>query len=162
VIFELNAMTFWMLKVTVRRCGRGREMEVVMASHVRIWTKGKVGVVHLQWLRVKRISAGRERRVVFLSEVDVFPVLSDVREGVATDHGRVVSLLVGMRGESRLDVVSSPGDVSPGGILTAILVVVKVGYICTDGVGVIEFLHERTPGVVIGNLMRLLPGVADN
>ena len=100
------------------------------------------------------------------TKVEVFPVLSDVGEGVATHHGRVVSLVVeGMEG--RLEVVSGPGDVSPGRILTAVLVVVKVGHVRPDGVGVVELLHERTSRVGIGNLvllllLLLLPGVVDN
>jgi hypothetical protein len=65
---------------------------------------------------------------VFRPQVDVFPVVSDIGEGVATDHGRVVSL-VGVRGEGSLEVVSSPGDVSPGRVLATILVVVKVGHV---------------------------------
>ena len=115
---------------------------------MRVWTKGKVRTVNRQWFSVKRISAGRERRVVFRSQVEVFPVLTDVGESIAAHHGRVVPLLlllvVVLRVEGRLKGVSSPGDVSPGRVLTTILVVVKVGYIRANGVGVVELLHERT------------------
>jgi len=126
-----------------------------------VGTEGKVGPVDRQRLGVKRITAGRERRVVLRTEVEVFPVLSDVREGVATHHRRVVPLVV-MRMKGRLEVVGSPGDVSPGRILTTVLVVVNVGHIRANRVGVVELLHERTSRVGIGNLVRLLPGVVNN
>ena len=126
-----------------------------------VGTEGKVGPVDRQRLGVKRITAGRERRVMLRTEVEVFPVLSDVREGIATHHGRVVSLVV-MRMKGRLEVVGSPGDISPGRILATILVVVKVGHVRADRVGVVELLHERTSRVGIGNLVRLLPWVVDN
>ena len=99
---------------------------------------------------------------MFRTQVEVFPVLSDVGEGVATYHGRVVSLL-GMLVEGSLDVVGSPGDVSPGRILAAILMMVEVGHVLADRIGVVELLHERTSRVGIGNLMGLLlPGMVDN
>jgi hypothetical protein len=72
--------------------------------------------------------------------------MSDVGEGIATHHRRVVPLLVVvLRREGRLKGVGSPGDVSPGRVLTTILVVVKVGYIRAGRVGVVELLHKRTP-----------------
>jgi hypothetical protein len=37
--------------------------------------------------------------------------------------------MVGVRGKSSLKVMNGPGDVGPGGVLTTILVVAKVGYI---------------------------------
>ena len=99
---------------------------------------------------------------MFRTQVEVFPVLSDVGEGVATYHGRVVSLL-GMLVEGSLDVVGSPRDVSPGRILAAILMMVEVGHVLADGIGIVELLHERTSRVGIGNLMGLLlPGMVDN
>ena len=99
---------------------------------------------------------------MFRPQVDVLSVMSDIGESVATDHGVVVSL-VGVRGEGSLKVVSSPGDVGPGRILTTIMVVVKVvGHVGTDGVGVVELLHERTSVVWIGDVVRLVPGVVDN
>ena len=103
-------------------------MILVRTAHVRVGTEGKVWAVDRQRLGVKRITAGRERRVVLRTQVEVFPVLSDVREGIATHHGRVVSLVV-MRMEGGLEVVSSPRDVSPGRVLATILVVVKVGHV---------------------------------
>jgi hypothetical protein len=136
---------------------------LVRATHVGVRTEGKVGTVDRQRLGVKRITAGRERRVVLRTEVDVFPVLSDVREGVAAHHGRVVSLVVmGMKG--LLEVMGCPGDVSPGRVLTTVLVVVKVGHVRANRVGVVELLHEGTSRVGIGDLVggRLLPGVMDN
>jgi hypothetical protein len=100
---------------------------------------------------------------VFRPQVDFLPVMPDIGESVATDHGAVVSLLVVVRGEGSLKVVSSPGDVSPGRILTTIMVVVKVvGHVGTNGVGVVELLHERTSGVRIGDLVRLVPGMVNN
>ena len=164
MVFELNTGTFLVLKVAVRGGGRsGDVMVLVRTTHVRFRTEGKVGTVHWQSVRVKRVRTGREGGVVFRPQVKIFPVLSNVREGVPTDHGRVMSL-VRMRGRSSLNVVSSPGDVSPGRVLTAILVVRnEVGYICTNIVGVIEFLHKRTSRVRVGNLMRLLlPRVVNN
>lgn len=98
---------------------------------------------------------------MFRPQVDFLPVLSDVGEGVATDHGRVVSL-VGMRGEGRLKVMCSPGDVSPGRILASILVMIKVRHVWTNGIGVVELLHEGTSRVGIGNLVWLLPRVVNN
>ena len=98
---------------------------------------------------------------MFRPQVDVLPVLSDVGESVATDHRRVVSL-VGMRREGSLKVMGSPGDVSPGRILTGILVMIKVRHVWTNGVGVVEFLHEGTSRVGIGNLVLLLPGMVNN
>ena len=98
---------------------------------------------------------------MFRPQVEVFPVLSDVGEGVAAHHGRVVSLVV-MRMEGRLEVVGSPGDVSPGRVLATILVVVEVGHVLSDRVGVVELLHERTSRVGVGNLVGLLPGVVNN
>ena len=96
-------------------------------------------------------------------QVDVLPVVSDVGKGVTTNHGRVVSLLlVGVRREGSLNVVGSPGDVSPGRVLATILVVVKVRDIRTNRVGVVELLHERASRVGIRNLVRLLPGMMDN
>ena len=141
-------------------------MILVRTTHMGVGTERKVGTVDRQRLGVKRITAGRERRVVLRTEVEVFPVLPDVREGVATHHRRVVSLVV-MRMEGRLEVVGSPGDISPGRVLATILVVVKVGHVRADRVGVVELLHERTPRVGIGNLvllllLLLLPGVVDN
>ena len=103
-------------------------MILVRTAHVGVGTEGKVWAVDRQRLGVKRITAGRERRVVLRTQVEVFPVLSDVREGIATHHGRVVSLVV-MRMEGGLEVVSSPRDVSPGRVLATILVVVKVGHV---------------------------------
>jgi len=104
---------------------------------------------------------------MFRPQVDVLPVVSDIGEGVAADHGRVVSLVVGVRGEGSLKVVSSPGDVSPGRVLTTIVVVVvvvvfKVGHVRTNGVGVVELLHERTSGIGIGDLVVLVPRVVNN
>jgi hypothetical protein len=135
---------------------------LVRATHVGVGTEGEMRTVHRQRVGVKRIGAGRERRVMFRAQVEIFPVLSDVGEGVAAHHGRVVSLLVVVRMESRLEVVGSPRDVSPGRVLTTILVVFHVGHVWTDRVGVEELLHERTSLVRIGNLMGLLPGVVDN
>jgi hypothetical protein len=134
---------------------------LVRTTHVGVGTEGKVGAVDRQRLGVKRITAGRERRVVLRTQVEVFPVLSDVRESITTHHGRVVPLVV-MRMEGRLEVVSSPGDVGPGRVLATILVVVKVGHVRADRVGVVELLHERTSRVGVGNLVWLLPGVVDN
>jgi len=134
---------------------------LVRTTHVGVGTEGKVWSVDRQRLGVKRITAGRERRVMLRTEVEVFPVLSDVREGIATHHGRVVSLVV-MRMEGLLEMVSSPGDVSPGRVLTTVLVVVKMGHVRANRVGVVELLHERTSRVGIGKLVRLLPGVVDN
>ena len=51
VVFELD--TFWMLKVTERTCGRGGEVVLVRATHVRVRTKRKVRRFHLQSLRVE-------------------------------------------------------------------------------------------------------------
>ena len=99
---------------------------------------------------------------MFRPQVDVLPVLSDVGEGVTTYRGRIVSLLVGMRREGRLKVVGSPGDVSPGRVLTTILVMVEVRHVCTNGVGVVELLHEGTSRVRKGNLVWLLPGMVNN
>ena len=65
---------------------------------------------------------------MFRSQVEIFPVLTNVGEGVATDHGRVMPLVVGKREESVLEVVSSPGDVGPGRVLTTVLGVTEVGY----------------------------------
>lgn len=135
-------------------------MVLVRTAHVGFGTEGKVVTVDRQRFGVKRIRAGRERRVVFGPQVDFLPVLSDVGEGVATDHGRVVSL-VGVRREGSLKVMDSPGDVSPGRVLATVLGV-KVGDVRADGVGVVELLHERTSRVVIGKLVRLLPGMVDN
>ena len=72
--------------------------------------------------------------------------------------------LVRMRDRGGMNVVSSSWDVSPGRILTTVLVVVvNMGYIRANGIGVIELLHERTaPGVGVGNLMMLVPGVMNN
>jgi len=98
---------------------------------------------------------------MFRPQVDFLPVMSDVGEGVATDHGRVVSL-VGMRREGSLNVVGSPGDVSPGRVLASILVMIKVRHVWTNRVGVVELLHEGTSRVGIGNLVRLLPGMVNN
>jgi hypothetical protein len=130
---------------------------------VGVGTEGKVGTVDRQRLGVKRITARRERRVVFRPHVKVFPVLSDVGERIATHHRRVVSLLE-VRREGRLEMVSSPGDVSPRRVLATVLVVVvvKVGHVWTGGVGVVELLQERTSRVGIGKLMGLLPGMVDN
>jgi hypothetical protein len=141
---------------------------LVRTTHVGVGTEGKVGAVDRQRLGVNRITAGRERRVVLRTKVEVFPVLSDVREGIATHHGRVVSLVVVVVGmEGRLEVVGSPGDVSPGRVLATILLVVKVGHVRANRVGIIELLHERTSRVGIGNLvllllLLLLPGIVDN
>jgi len=108
---------------------------------------------------------------VFRPQVDFLPVLSDVGEGVATYHGRVLSLLllllvvvVVVGREGSLEVVCSPGDVSPGRVLaTVVVVVVKVGHVWTNGVGVVELLHERASRVGIGHLvLLLLPGMVDN
>ena len=100
---------------------------------------------------------------MFRPQVDVFPVVSDIGKGVTTNHGRVVSLVRVRRREGSLKVVSSPGDVSPGRVLTTILVVVNVGHVWTNRVGVVELLHERTSRVGIGNLVwLLLPGMMDN
>ena len=118
-------------------------MVLVWTTHARVGTKGKVGAINWQSLGVKRITARRERRAVFRTQVEVFLVLSGIGEGVATYHGCVVSLL-GMLMEGGLDVVGSPGDVSPGRILAAILMMVKVGHVPADGIGVVELLHERT------------------
>jgi hypothetical protein len=162
MVFELDTSTFWVLEVTERGGGRRGEMMVlVRTTHVRIRTEGKVGTVNWTRLRVKRIRAGGERGVVFRPQVNFFPVLSDVGEGIATDHRRVMSM-VGMRGKGSLKVVNGSGDVGPGGVLTTVLVVAKVGYIWTNGVGVIKFLHERASRVWIGNLMMLLPGVMND
>jgi hypothetical protein len=164
MVFELDMRPFWMLKVTERSGRRGGEVELIWTTHVWVWTKGKVRAVNRQGFRVKRISARRERRVVFRTQVKIFPVLRDAGVGIAAHHGRVVPLLVvALRREGRLKVVSSPGDVSPGRVLTAILVVIEVGYIRPNRVGVVELLHERTSRVVgIGNLVWLLPGMVDN
>ena len=138
-------------------------MVLVRTTHAGVRAEGKVGVVDRQRFGVKRISAGWERRVVFRTEVEVFPILSDVGEGVSTHHGRVVSLVgMGMRMEGSLDVVGSTGDVSPGRILATVLVVVEVGHVLADRVGIVELLHEGTSRVGIGNLVRLLPGMVNN
>jgi hypothetical protein len=165
MVLELHTIPFWVFKVAVRGSGRRGEMMMVLVrtTHMGIRAEGKVGAVHWQRVRVKRISAVRERGVVFRPQVKIFPVLSNIRECITTDHGRIVSLVVRVRRESSLKVVSSPGDVSPGRVLTTVLVLSEVGYIWTNGVGVIELLHERTSRVWIGNLMMLLlPGMMNN
>jgi hypothetical protein len=134
---------------------------LVWTTHLGVLTEGKMGTVNRQRLGVQGIGAGRERRVVFRPQVDFLSVLSDVGEGVATYHGRVVSL-AGMRREGGLKVVGSPGNISPGGILATILMMVKVRHVWTDGVGVVELLHEGTSRVGKGNLVGLLPGMVDN
>ena len=138
-------------------------MVLVLATHVGVRTERKVRAVDRQRLGVKRITAGRERGVVFRPKVEVFPVLPDVGESIAAHHGRVVPLLLLLlvMMERGLKVVSSPGDVSPGRVLATILVVVEVGHVRADGVGVVEFLHERTSRVGVGDLV-LLPGVVNN
>ena len=96
---------------------------------------------------------------MFRPKVNLLPVMANVGESVATHHGRVVPLVV-LGGEGSLDVVGSPGDVSPGSVLTAIMVLVELRDIGTDGV--VELLHERTSRVRVGNLVRLLPGMMNN
>lgn len=96
---------------------------------------------------------------MFRPKVDLLPVLADVGEGIATDHGRVVPLVV-LGGQGRLNVVGSPGDVSPRRILTTVLMLVELGNIGADGV--VELLHERTSRVRVGNLVRLLPRMMNN
>ena len=71
-----------------------------------------MGSVNRQRLGVEGISTGREGRVVFRSKINLLPVRAGVGVGVATDHGRVVSLVV-LGGEGSLNVMGSPGDVSP-------------------------------------------------
>lgn len=159
VVFKLDTRAIRMFKVAVGGSGGGRDVELVRATHVRLRSEGEVGTVDRKRVGVKRISTRRERRVMLRPEVNIFPVLTDIWESIATHHRIVVPLVV-VRVEGRLKVVGSPGDISPGRILTAVL---KLGYIRTDGVGVVEFLHERTPRVMVGNLMmRLLPGMVDN
>ena len=54
----------------VRASKGGRELEL----------REKVGAINQQRLRVEKIGAGREQRIVFRTQVEVFPVLSDVEE----------------------------------------------------------------------------------
>jgi hypothetical protein len=160
VIFELDTRTFWVLKVTVGG-GGGGDVILVRTTHVGVGTESEMRTVDRQRLGVERIIAGREWRVMFRPQIHVFPVMPDIGEGIATHHGRVVPV-VRVRGEGSLEVVGSPGDVSPGRILTGIGVLVEVGHVRTDGVGVVELLHERTSGIWIGDLVLVLPGMVND
>jgi hypothetical protein len=97
---------------------------LVWAAYAGVRTEGKVGAVDRQRLRVERIGAGRERRVVFRTQVEVFPVLSDVGECRDTSW--------------RLWV--APRALTQEGVLTTILV--GQGGACLDGRG----WRRRAPG----------------
>lgn len=112
MVFELDTRPIQVLKVTERGSGRGGEMELVWAGHMRVRAERKVRTVDRQWFRVERISTGREGGVMLRSHVDFFSVLTDAGVGIATYHGRVVPL-VRMRREGSLNIVGSPGHVSP-------------------------------------------------